>query len=195
MDINNDGCSRMDCAQLAAALVLAADDELEQDALLLVEAHLTDCAACRAQSALFRQTDRYLLTCGQALDGPSLSGPAARARLAGRLAALQREEPARWLRAGWPWAAVAPVFSIVAVAVWMVFAPWPRERESAGKAAFGPLFSNAGLSAGSTELNRVELPLSPVGNPFLDGSPAESVVLADVVVGPDGLPQTVRLAN
>jgi hypothetical protein len=40
---------------------------------------------------------------------------------------------------------------------------------------------------------RVELSLSPVGNPFLDSSPSESVIVADLVVGRDGLPQGIRL--
>ena len=78
----------------------------------------------------------------------------------------------------------------------ILIAPWQAERGHSTSAKPRPQsFSNAELAAGRTEVIRVELPLSPVGNPFLDGSQSESVVLADVVVGVDGEPQAVRLAN
>jgi hypothetical protein len=51
------------------------------------------------------------------------------------------------------------------------------------------------FSIDESEVVHVKLPLSPVGNPFLDGSQSESTVPADVVLGPDGIPQAVRLAN
>jgi hypothetical protein len=65
MDIDNSDESRMDCQQLAVALVLSADDELGPDELMLMETHLAGCAACRVQRALFYQTDHCLLTCGE----------------------------------------------------------------------------------------------------------------------------------
>lgn len=185
MDINDRDERRMDCEQLAVALLLAADDELSPDDRLLMETHLAGCPACRTQSALFHRTDQQLLAGGEALED-TRSVLAARARLMDSLATPSQAGLVSWLHGTrtWPWAAIASL-SLAAAMLCITMTPRPVDRES---------LSNA-LSAGSTEVVRVELPLSPVGDPFLDGSQSESVVLADVVFGPDGLPRTVRLAD
>jgi anti-sigma factor RsiW len=196
MDKND---NRMDCEQVAVALLLAADDDLGPDERVLLETHLMGCAACRAQQTLFRQTDSRLLACSQVLDRLSPAGPDARVRLVGKLAAPQHPSWIAWLQRAraWQWASVALAgLSFVAVTVWIIVAPWSAERGLSTKAGLrSRSFSSAELSAGGTEVIRVELPLSGAGDPFLDGSPSESVVLADVVVGSDGLPRAVRLAN
>src|SRR5580693_7441494 len=68
MAIENQYSGRMDCSQLAAALLLAADGELKYDELLGMERHLAGCPACRTQRALFLETDRRLAMCGEVLD-------------------------------------------------------------------------------------------------------------------------------
>jgi anti-sigma factor RsiW len=196
MDKND---NRMDCEQVAVALLLAADDDLGPDERGRMEGHLTGCAACRAQQTLFRQTDSRLLACSEVLDRLSPAGPDGRVRLVEKLAASQQQHWMAWLRPAraWQWASVALAgLSFLAVTVSIVSMPWSADRGDSAKAGLrSRAFSSAELSAGSTEVIRIELPLSPAGNPFLDGSPSESVVLADVVVGADGLTRAIRLAN
>jgi anti-sigma factor RsiW len=187
MDVDNSDERQMGCAQLAVALVLAADGELSREDRLLLETHLAGCPACRTQAALFDRADRELLVCGEALDGMGSAGPDARARLIHRLVPPKSGRLIPRLRrvSRWQWAAVAGV-SLAAAVLWIMIAPRAADRQP---------FSSAELQGGNTEVIRVELPLSPVGDPFLDGSQSESVVLADVVFGSDGLPRTVRLAD
>lgn len=191
--------NRMDCSELPAALLLAADDELGPDELMLMEAHLAGCAGCRAQQALFHETDRRLVECGELLDALHSSGPTPRSQEPERLVALKHKNRVPWLGRvrGWQWAAVALAGCVfAAVAVWTGNFQRPAERRAPDQARFTQQsFSNVELSDDTAEVVQVELPLSPLGNPFLDDSQAESVVLADVVVGSDGLAKDIRLAN
>jgi uncharacterized protein (TIGR03435 family) len=69
------------CATLAAALVLAADDELSKTERLVVVQHAGRCAECPAQKETFALTDRRLPECRTELDVLRPSDSAVRARL------------------------------------------------------------------------------------------------------------------
>jgi anti-sigma factor RsiW len=187
----------MNCAQLAVASVLAADGELSPEQMRLMEMHLATCPACRTQWAIFDRVERRLLECREVLDSLSPSG--ARPRVMGTITAPKQENrvPLPWHETGWQWATAAMAgLSLAVVAVWLTMAPWPADPGHSAKADFhSRSFSSAELSAGNTQVIRVELPLAPVGDPFLDGSQSESAVLADVTIGSDGQPRAIRLAN
>jgi anti-sigma factor RsiW len=184
----------MDCTQVAVAMVLAADDELSSDELMYLETHLAGCAACRQQRATFDRTDRRLLESGELLNFLSRSRPAVRAQLMRTLAAPKHRRTLSWFphRRGWRWATVG-LAGLAVAAIWISMEP--KRRDSAETHFRSRPFSTAELSAGSTEVIRMELPLAPIGNPFLDGSEFESAVPADIVVGPDGQPLSIRLAD
>jgi anti-sigma factor RsiW len=164
--------NRMDCGQAAVAWLLAADDELKPAERARMESHVTGCAACRAQRALFRQTDGRLLACGDLLDRQSP------ARSDARVPSPQRNWPA------WQWAPVA-----LAGIAFLAVVTWTSSRSRPQPPATGQ------WAGGNAEWIRMELPLSPIGDPFLDGSQSEPPILADLVVDEDGLPRGIRLAN
>jgi hypothetical protein len=183
--------NRMDCAQFAVALLIAADEELARDELLRFEIHLADCAACRAKQGLFRLADGRLVECGELIDGLT----AARSSKSTRPIRL---EPRSWSMSlrRWRWAAITSVgVGVLAMAVWTTQTPPPAD---AGRSV--TVDSPRPLGAGEplderADVIRVALPLSPIGNPFSDGSTSDLQILADVVIGSDGLPRTIRLAN
>jgi anti-sigma factor RsiW len=196
MDIDKDGERKMDCTQVPVALVLAADDELSSGELMRVETHLAGCVACRDQGATFDQTDRRLLESGELLKVLSRSRPAARAQLMRALAAQKHGRTLSRLPhiRSWRWATVGlAALGLAVAAVWITMEP--KHRDSAEAPFRSRPFSTAELSGGTTEVIRAELSLDPIGNPFLDGSESESGMLADVVVGPDGQPLSIRLAD
>jgi predicted anti-sigma-YlaC factor YlaD len=187
-----------DCSTVAAAMVLAADDELSKAEWLVVDQHLDHCATCRAQWARFAVTDRRLLECRAELDALSPADSTVRARL---LSALGRRER-RWsgwvLRPGnWGWAAgLSTTLSLAAMVAWTIISPFNMERHRLGHSGVSSTsLAPADTPSGSAEVVRLQLSLAPEGDPFLDGSQSESLVLADVAVGSDGQPTAVRLAE
>jgi len=165
------------CASLADSLVLAADDELTTAEWHAVEQHLEECPACRAQWSAFARLDRRLLECRAAIRAPSPPDQARRARLA---RALSRRTPEQRKR-GW---AVAS-FATLGLAVLTLIALAPLNREVRQPAAVVP----------GTEVLRVNVPLAPIGGPFLDSSITESLIQADVTIGSDGQPMDIKLAE
>jgi anti-sigma factor RsiW len=99
----------------------------------------------------------------------------------GRALDQKRSTPRSAARRPQVWALAAlTVLAAFVLALWA-----PRSR---------PLPLSAGLSGDNTQTIRVELPLFAAGDPFLDDAGSEAPVLADVIVGADGLPQDVQLA-
>ena len=176
-----------ECATAAAALVLAADDELGRAEWLVLEHHLEQCAECRALRATFALTDRGLLQCAAELDALTPTDSALRARL---IAALGGREHRRWsdwipIPGNWEWVpACLATLSVLAVATWTVDTPSNLQRRPA-----------VDTPSGGAEVVRLQLSLVPVGDPFLDGSQSESLVVADVAVSSDGRPTGLRLAE
>src|SRR5690348_3712912 len=130
MNIENADCRR-ECATVAAALLMAADDELNKAEWLVVEQHLDRCAACRAQWATFALSDRRLLECRAELDAFSPSDSATRARLMSVLGDRERRGWSAWVpRPGeWGWAArLLATLSLAAVAAWTLISPLHMER-------------------------------------------------------------------
>ena len=188
MNIEN-GHGDSACADFAAALVLAADDELTTAEWRAVERHLAQCAACRLQWSAVARMDARLRECGAELNAQSPPDPAVRVRL---VDAVRSRERGRW-QCGWPgqgkwgWVvASAASLCVAAVAAWIVLVPENLGRLRTERPVMAP---------DSAEVIRVEVSLAPVGDPFLDGSLAESMVLTDVAVGPDGQPRDIRLAE
>lgn len=184
------------CASLAADLVLAADDELSPAKWRVVEQHLALCPACRAQWAVFARTDQRLLECAAELDALRPSDSAMRARLVSALSKRERNRWARWLpgQGKWGWAVAS--LSLAVLVTWTILTPGNLERRGPERSGVGSLeFIAADKASVSAEVVRVKLSLAPVGDPFLDGSPAESLVLADVAVGSDGQPKGIRLVE
>lgn len=163
-----------ECAGFAAALVLSADDEWTTIERRAAEHHLARCVACRAQWAAFTRLDQRLLETGAEISAPD---PALRIRI---FTALRRRERNQWRLA------LAPL-ALAASAAWIVLVP-PKNVERP------PLQAPAVLAA-SGEVLRIQLTLAPVGDPFLDSSPAESLVVADVAVGSDGRPREIKLVE
>jgi predicted anti-sigma-YlaC factor YlaD len=192
---NSDG--QRVCASLAADLVLAADDELSTAEWRVVEQHLALCPACRGQWAAFARTDRRLLECAAELNALRPSDAAMRARLVSALSKRERNRWTRWLpeqgKWGWAGASLASL-SLTALVAWTILTPGNLERRRRERSDVGSLESAAADNA-SAEVVRVKLSLAAVGDPFLDGSQAESLVLADVAVGSDGQPTGIRLAE
>jgi predicted anti-sigma-YlaC factor YlaD len=198
MNTENSDAQRV-CASLAADLVLAADDELSTAEWRAVEQHLALCPACRAQWAAFPRTDRRLLECAAELNALRPSDSAMRARLVSALSRRERNRWARWLpgqgNRGWAVASLASL-SLAALVAWTILTPGNLERRRTERPDVGSLeFAAADKALVSAEVVRVKLSLAAVGDPFLDGSQAESLVLADVAVGSDGQPTGIRLAE
>jgi anti-sigma factor RsiW len=184
-----DGYSEAACGHLAAALVLAADDELTTAEWRAVNHHLARCAACRSQWAAAARLDMRLRECGVEVKSQNPPDPAVRVRLVDALRAHDRR---RW-KGGWPrkgrWGsavAYAATLCVAAMAAWIVLVPENLGRRRVERPV---------IVQGNAELIRVKVSLAPVGDPFLDGSLAESMVLTDVAVGSDGQPRDIRLAE
>src|SRR5579885_2448863 len=91
--------------------------------------------------------------------------------------------PVKWARAGVSLATL----SLLAVAAWTLLTPLKMKHPKSEPSALRtPSFAAADTASGNAEVVRVQLSLVPVGDPFLDGSPSESLVFADVTVGSDG---------
>ena len=190
MNIEN-GHRDMACADFAAALVLAADDELTEAELGVVERHLAKCAACRVQWSAAARMDARLRECRAEISAQSPPDPAVRVRLVDALRGRERE-PGRWQfrwpeqgKWRWVWASAASL-CVAAVAAWIVLAP-----ENLGHRRL----ERPEVAPASAEVIRVKVSLAPVGDPFLDGSPTESMVLTDIAVGADGQPRDIRLVE
>ena len=82
--------------------------------------------------------------------------------------------------------ASAPTLCLAAMAAWIVVVPKNLGRRPGERPVIAPV---------SAEVIRVKVSLAPVGDPFLDSSLAESMVLADVAVGSDGQPRDIKLAE
>jgi hypothetical protein len=188
MNIEN-GHGDMACADFAAALVLAADDELTEAELGVVELHLAKCSACRLQWSAVARMDAGLRECRAETNAQSPPDPAGRVRL---VDALRGRERGRWQfrwpeRGKWRWVgASAASLCVAAGAAWIVLVPENLGRRRTERPVVAPV---------SAEVIRVKVSLAPVGDPFLDGSPTESMVLTDVAVGADGQPRDIRLAE
>src|SRR5579863_2664848 len=93
------------CSTVAAAMVLAADDELSESEWLVAEQHLGQCAACRKQWVEFAVTDRRLLDCAAELNALSSSQSALRARLVTAFTKGERRRASDWIsrpgKLGW----------------------------------------------------------------------------------------------
>ena len=183
------GCSGATCRDLAAALVLAADDELSTAERRAVDHHLAQCADCRLQWAAAARMDARLRECGAEMNAQSPPDPAVRVRL---VDAFRSGERRRW-QGGWPgqgkrgWVvASAATLCVAALAAWIVTVPKNLGRRPGELPVIAPV---------SAEVIRIKVSLAPVGDPFLDGSLAESIVLADVAVGSDGQPRDIKLAE
>ena len=178
----------MACDAVAGALLPAADGELSEAEWLEMKRHLDQCAACRTKWESFALTDGRLLECAAELDALCPSDSALRVRLVN---ALHGRTTRRWSwmpgPANWKWASVfLAALGLAAAAIWTVTVT-PLHVEHRRAAADAP--------PASGEVVRMQLSLAPAGDPFLDGSPSESLVLADVAVGPDGEPTGMRLAE
>lgn len=186
------------CANLTVALLLAADGELSNTEWLVVEQHLAVCTACRAQSVDFAQTDRRLLESAADLNAIGPADGDARIRLVSALSDRRGRKWVTWFQPSRKsgWAAVAFAGLSLLIAASTIIATWNSERRRAAAAEYrSRSFPAADLTSGNAEVIRVHLPLAPVGDPFLDGSQSESLVLADVAVGSDGQPRSIRLAE
>jgi anti-sigma factor RsiW len=160
------------CSSIAGLIALAADGELQPDEQLLLSSHLAQCPSCHAQAALFDRTDRRLLECRAILD--TVSPPSANRPL---------PQPTRSL---WRWApAAVAALTLALVATRTTLRERPAE----------PPRATSEFSDNAATVVPMELPLSPVGDPFLDSSPAESVIRVDVAIGADGQPKDIHLAN
>src|SRR5579863_3677279 len=169
------------CASLAAYLVLAADDELSTDESRVVEQHLAVCPACRAQWTAFARTDRRLLECRAELNELTRPDPAVRARLVSELSKPEQNRWARWLpgQGRWRWAVASLAgLSLAALVAWTILAPGNLERRNFKRPDVASLTAATDTALDAAEVVRVNLSLAPVGDPFLDGSQAESLVLA-----------------
>ncbi len=180
------------CAGLAAALVLAADNELSTAEWRAVERHLPQCPVCRVQWAAFSYLDRRLLECRTEFN-ESPPNPAVRARL---VSALRNRDHEGWRvrlpRLGkWRWAAASFAgLSLAALIAWTTLVPRnskPRDLERRDAAPVS--------AAAAREVIQLKLSLAPIGDPFLDGSPAESLVPVYVAVGSDGQPTGIGLVE
>src|SRR5579872_5232479 len=187
------------CGHLAAAMVLAADEELTTAGWRAVNQHLAQCAACRSQWAAVARVDTRLRECRAEINAQSPPDPAVRGRL---INALSSPKGSSWLgvtlRQGkWGWAAASAAgLFLAALATWLVVVPENLGRRYSRQPENQPRGSTSAIMApGSPEVIRVNVSLAPVGDPFLDGSLAESIVLTDVAVGPDGQPRDIRLAE
>jgi anti-sigma factor RsiW len=188
MRIEN-GHGDLACADLAAALVPAADNELTKAELGAVERHLAQCAACRLQWSAVARMDADLRECGAEINAQSPPDPAVRVRLVDAVRSRERGRwQIRWPGQGkWGWVgASAASLCVAAVAAWIVLVPENLGRRRTERPIVAP---------GSAEVIRIKVSLAPVGDPFLDGSLAEPMVLTDISVGPDGQPQDIRLAE
>jgi anti-sigma factor RsiW len=182
IDIDLDWNWDIGCQRFAVLMVLAADKELTPPQRQSMEAHAAFCAACRERLAAFQRVDAHLKATGELLDAANPARPATRIEMRRQLALVTRQ---RRRPPVWQWAAAAVV--LLALAAALVWRP----------AAHQPPVAKFNLEwhADGMEVFRVELPLAPGCAPFLDDSQGETRVLADVVVGPDGAPRSVRLAN
>jgi anti-sigma factor RsiW len=187
------------CGDLAAALVLAADEELTTAEWQAVDQHLAQCAACRSQWAAVARMDTRLKECRAEVNAQSPPDPAVRVRLINALSSPKRSS---WLgvslgRGKWGWAAASAAGLFLAVlAAWLVVVPENLgHRDTRQPDSQPPGSASASMAPGSAEVIRVKVSLAPVGDPFLDGSLAESMVLTDVALGSDGQPRDIRLAE
>ena len=188
MNIEN-GHGDMACADFAAALLLAADDELTEAELGVVERHLAKCAACRLQWSAVARMDAGLRECRAEINAQTPPDPAVRVRLVDAVRSRERGLwRFRWPGQGkWGWVgASAASLCVAAVAAWIVLVPENLGHRPSGRPEVAPV---------SAEVIRVKVSLAPVGDPFLDASPTESIVLTDVAVGADGQPRDLRLAE
>lgn len=187
------------CGHIAAAMVLAADDELTTAEWRAVNQHLEQCAACRSQWAAVARMDTRLRECREEINAQSPPDPAVRVRLINALSSPKRSSwLGRALRQGkWGWAATSAAgLLLTALATWLVVVPEDLGRRYSRQPENQPLRStSAVITPGSPEKIRVKVSLAPIGDPFLDGSLAESMVLTDIAVGPDGQPRDIRLAE
>lgn len=187
------------CGHLAAAMVLAADQELTTAEWRAVNQHLEQCAACRSKWAAVARMDTCLRECREEINSQSPPDPAVRVRL---INALNSPKRGSWLggmvRQGkWGWtAASAAGLLLAALATWLVVVPENLGRRYSRQPENQPLGSiSAVIAPSSPEVIRVKVSLAPIGDPFLDGSSAESIVLTDIAVGADGQPRDIRLAE
>jgi hypothetical protein len=191
--------SGTDCSSVAGLIALAADSEIDPNQQQLLAVHLRECASCRARAAHFDQTDLRLLECRTILD--NLSPPpeiAGRQRIAAMLAAKERNPVARsWRTPGWRWAtATVATFCFALLVARTIMLPRSTESPRAlHPSAGGRLPLTADLFDGTDNVVSVDVPLSPIGDPFLDGSSVESAVHVYMAFGPDGQPRGIRLAN
>ncbi|GEM_PF-5597607 len=175
MDTENQVRGSMNCAELAGALLLASDGELDRQAVAALDAHLSQCQTCRARQSRFRQMDDSLLECREILESISPSRRDARARRSAWRAWLPPDTLGRW--------AALSLAGLIVVAM-LIVAPRDAERRDVAKS-----------SRDHIAVIQVELPLAPVGNPFLDASQSESSVAVDVSLDLNGRPQSWRLAD
>jgi anti-sigma factor RsiW len=195
----------MTCHHIGEVLVDVARGEWADTASVsALEAHIAVCAACRARLARERE-----LTAGMhalvAADGEALPSDALEQAL---LIEFEASRRARGL-AGWrSWAAVAAMMAVTIAGVTLAWQSAGRpldERDAlarpdaigAGLSSFVPWPGAGALPAfESGHLVRTELPASLL--PLLGIEPTIRVtgdtVLADVLVGQDGLARAVRLA-
>ena len=184
---------------LAAALVLAADDELSTAEWQAVDQHLVQCTACRSQWSAVARMDTRLRECQAEIKAQNPPDPAVRVRLINALSGSSRSS---WLGAmpkqgRWDWAAASAAGLVLAVlAASLAVVPEDFGRRYSRQPDSQPHGSaSAAMAPGSAEVIRVKVSWAPIGDPFLDGSSAESMVLTDVAVGSDGQPRDMRLAE
>jgi hypothetical protein len=143
--------------------------------------------------------DTRLRECRAEINAQNPPDPAVRVWLINALSSPKRSS---WLggtlRQGkWGWAAASAAgLFLAALATWFVVVTEDLGRRYSRQPENQPPGSTSAIMApGSPEVIRVKVSLAPVGDPFLDGPLAESMVLTDVVVGTDGQPRDIKLAE
>jgi len=182
----------LQCSLIPGLILLRADGELDPHQVLQVEAHLEHCSSCRARAESLGLADRRLLESRTALQEliPPLDGAEAEVTL-DKILPNDDSRLVRillWFRP--TWAIQAVVLGLAAFAVLTVVTREPASRHNGSDVQ--PVEERTDRAAGPMQL---DVPLTPVGDPFFDGSQEETSVRMQLAVATDGQPRELVLVK
>ena len=186
-------CDSLQCSSIAGWVLLAADGELNPDQWSRLEEHLAYCTHCKIQAENIGFFDRRLLESRSALSA-MVPPTEVRASELIRQKILSRHET--WLERlllslrPIPTLRVAVVLGLALVVALNVL---KRDRTQTGSEAQSQTAEES--TAGAADDVQLDVPLIPLGDPFFDGSQADTPVRMSLAFAPDGQPRDLVLAK